>query len=710
LHFPESMSDRYNQRGVSASKEDVHQAIKNLDKGLFPKAFCKIVPDYLANDNEWCTVMHADGAGTKSSLAYIYWKETGDISVWKGIAQDAIIMNIDDLLCVGATGNIVLSCTIGRNKNVIPGEVISAIINGTEEVLEMLRANGLNVISTGGETADLGDLVRTVVVDSTVVTRMRRSDVIDNSNIAAGNVIVGLASYGQASYEDSYNGGMGSNGLTSARHDVFQNEYASKFPETYDKDVPAKLVYTGNYQIGDTIAGLDLPVGKLVLSPTRTYAPIMVKVLQKFRHKINGIVHCSGGAQTKVLHFIDNLHVVKDNLFEIPPLFRMIQEESGTDWREMYKVFNMGHRLEIYTDSSTAAAIIDIAKSFQVDAQIIGLARDIDLALLKVEGPLPALPIARDDAVRQGALVFAFGSPQGLRDSVTMGIVSAVARQPDPDSPLVYVQTDASINPGDSGGPLVNVKGELVGINTFILSASGGSQGLGFAIPGALVRIAYPKLRTFGHLHRGEIGMQFQTVTPLLAAGLGLPQEWGPMVSDVIPGSPAEAAGLRVKDIIVSVDGRAVDDVPQLALYLLALRDGERLTLGVRRGLEALSIVITAIEPDHNLNRLMDLIDPERNAVAALGVLAIDITEKTTPMLPPLREPSGVVVIARTAAGADGGTVGLTAGDTIHALNGLPVASIDELRNALAALKPQSPAVLQIERGGRFMYLAFELN
>jgi len=346
----------------------------------------------------------------------------------------------------------------------------------------------------------------------------------------------------------------------------------------------------------------------------------------------------------------------------------------------------------------------------KVDAEIIGLARDIDLALLKVEGPLPALPIARDDAVRQGALVFAFGSPQGLRDSVTMGIVSAVARQPDPDSPLVYVQTDASINPGDSGGPLVNVKGELVGINTFILSASGGSQGLGFAIPGALVRIAYPKLRTFGHLHRGEIGMQFQTVTPLLAAGLGLPQEWGPMVSDVIPGSPAEAAGLRVKDIIVSVDGRAVDDVPQLALYLLALRDGERLTLGVRRGLEALSIVITAIEPDHNLNRLMDLIDPERNAVAALGVLAIDITEKTTPMLPPLREPSGVVVIARTAAGADGGTVGLTAGDTIHALNGLPVASIDELRNALAALKPQSPAVLQIERGGRFMYLAFELN
>lgn len=346
----------------------------------------------------------------------------------------------------------------------------------------------------------------------------------------------------------------------------------------------------------------------------------------------------------------------------------------------------------------------------RVDAQIVGVARDIDLALLKVEGPLPALPFADDDTVRQGALVFAFGSPQGLRDSVTMGIISAVARQPDPDNPLVYVQTDAPINPGNSGGPLVNVKGELVGINTFILSASGGSQGLGFAIPSVLVQIAYPKLRSFGHLHRGEIGMRFQAVTPLLAAGLGLPQEWGPVVSDVLPGSPAEKAGLQLKDIVVSVDGRRVDHVPRLALYLLALRDGERVTLGVRRGSQALSIAITATEPDHDINRLMDLIDPEKNVVAALGVLAIDITEKTAPMLPPLREPSGVVVIARTRVGPDNGNVGLTTGDTIHTLNGVPVASIDELRRALAALKPQSPVVLQIERDGRFMYLAFELD
>ncbi|MBY0493900.1 MAG: trypsin-like peptidase domain-containing protein [Cyanobacteria bacterium] len=346
----------------------------------------------------------------------------------------------------------------------------------------------------------------------------------------------------------------------------------------------------------------------------------------------------------------------------------------------------------------------------RVDAQIVGVARDIDLALLKVAGPLPALRVADDETVHQGALVFAFGSPQGLRDSVTMGIISAVARQPDPDSPLVYLQTDAPINPGNSGGPLVNVKGELVGINTFILSASGGSQGLGFAIPSALIQIAYPKLRSFGHLHRGEIGMQFQAVTPLLAAGLGLSQQWGPVVSDVLPGSPAEKAGLQPKDIIVSVDGKRVDDVPRLALSLLALRDGERVTLGVRRGSQVLSIAITAAEPDHDINRLMDVIDPEKNVVAALGVLAIDITEKTAPMLPPLREPSGVVIIARTRVGPQNGTVGLTTGDTIHSLNGLPIASIDELRRALSALKPQSPVVLQIERDGRFMYLAFEID
>ncbi|HWI18040.1 MAG TPA: trypsin-like peptidase domain-containing protein [Vicinamibacterales bacterium] len=346
----------------------------------------------------------------------------------------------------------------------------------------------------------------------------------------------------------------------------------------------------------------------------------------------------------------------------------------------------------------------------RVDAQIVGLARDLDLALLKVDGPLPALPFADDDTVRQGALVFAFGSPQGLRDTVTMGIISAVARQSDPDNPLVYVQTDAPINPGNSGGPLVNVKGELVGINTFILSASGGSQGLGFAIPSVLVQIAYSKLRSFGHLHRGEIGMQFQAVTPLLAAGLGLSQEWGPVVSDVLPGSPAEKAGLQAKDIIVSVDGKRVDDVPRLALSLLALRDGERVTLGVRRGSQVRSIAITAAEPDHNFNRLMDVIDPEKNVVPALGVLAIDITQQTAPMLPPLREPSGVVVVARTTVGPDNGNVGLTTGDTIHSLNGVPIASIDELRRELAALKPKSPVVLQIERDGRFMYLAFELD
>jgi phosphoribosylformylglycinamidine cyclo-ligase len=366
------VSDRYNQRGVSASKEDVHQAISKLDKGLFPKAFCKIVPDYLANDPAYCTVMHADGAGTKSSLAYLYWKETGDLSVWKGIAQDAIIMNIDDLLCVGATDNILLSSTIGRNKNLIPGEIISAVINGTEEILEMLRNHGLNIISTGGETADLGDLVRTIIVDSTVTVRMKRSDVISNDNIKAGDVIIGLASYGKAVYEDSYNGGMGSNGLTSARHDMFSNYYASKYPESFDKDVPANLVYTGQYKLTDTVPGVDVNIGKLVLSPTRTYAPVIIEVLKNLRKQIHGIVHCSGGAQTKVMHFIDNLHIIKDNLFEIPPLFKLIQEQSKTDWKEMYKVFNMGHRMEIYVEEKYAEQIISISKSFGVDAKVIG--------------------------------------------------------------------------------------------------------------------------------------------------------------------------------------------------------------------------------------------------------------------------------------------------------------------------------------------------
>lgn len=367
------MSERYTQRGVSASKEDVHQAISKLDKGLFPKAFCKIVPDYLGNDADFCTVMHADGAGTKSSLAYIYWKETGDLSVWKGIAQDAIIMNIDDLLCVGATDNILLSSTIGRNKNLVPGEVISAIISGTEDVMEMLRNHGLQVISTGGETADLGDLVRTIVVDSTVVSRMKRKDVIDNSRIQAGNVIVGLSSSGQASYEDHYNGGMGSNGLTSARHDVFHKDYILKYPESYDQQIPADLVYSGRYKITDEIPNSPLNIGKLVLSPTRTYTPIIIEALKNFREHITGIVHCSGGAQTKVLHFINNyLHVIKDNLFDIPVLFKVIQEESQTPWSEMYKVFNMGHRMEIYIDEKFAGQIIDIAHHFRVDARIIG--------------------------------------------------------------------------------------------------------------------------------------------------------------------------------------------------------------------------------------------------------------------------------------------------------------------------------------------------
>lgn len=366
------MSDRYNQRGVSASKEDVHKAIANLDKGLYPKAFCKIVADHLGNDPDYCTVMHADGAGTKSSLAYIYWKETGDLSVWKGIAQDAIIMNVDDLLCVGATDNILLSSTIGRNKNLIPGEVIQAIIEGTEEVLAMLRSYGVNIISTGGETADVGDLVRTLIVDSTVTARMKREDVISNHSIQAGDVIVGLSSFGKATYEHEYNGGMGSNGLTSARHDVFSNIYSEKYPETFDPSVPKDLVYTGKYKVTDTRPNIETNIGKLVLSPTRTYAPIIQEVLTKFRSSVHGLVHCSGGAQTKVLHFVGDLHVIKDNLFETPPLFKIIQEESGTDWKEMYKVFNMGHRMEIYVPAEYAQEMIDISNRFHVAAQIIG--------------------------------------------------------------------------------------------------------------------------------------------------------------------------------------------------------------------------------------------------------------------------------------------------------------------------------------------------
>ena len=360
------------KRGVSASKEDVHQAISKLDKGLFPKAFCKIVEDTLGNDPDYCNIMHADGAGTKSSLAYMYWKETGDLSVWKGIAQDAIIMNTDDLLCVGAINNILVSSTIGRNKNLVPGEVISAIINGTEEVLQMLRDFGVNVVLTGGETADVGDLVRTVIVDSTVTCRMRRDEVISNDRIRPGDVVVGLASYGQAKYEEAYNGGMGSNGLTSARHDVFNKVLKTKFPESFDPAVPEELVYTGKYLLTDKAPGLDVDMGKLVLSPTRTYAPVMVEVLKQLRPQIHGIVHCSGGAQTKVLHFVDNVHVVKDNLFETPPLFRIIQEESGTDWKEMYKVFNMGHRLEIYLEERYAQEVIHIAESLGIEAQIIG--------------------------------------------------------------------------------------------------------------------------------------------------------------------------------------------------------------------------------------------------------------------------------------------------------------------------------------------------
>jgi phosphoribosylformylglycinamidine cyclo-ligase len=365
-------SEHYKLRGVSASKEDVHNAIRHLDKGLYPKAFCKIVPDLLAHDPAYCIVMHADGAGTKSSLAYIYWKETGDLSVWKGIAQDAVIMNIDDLLCVGATGPIVLSSTIGRNKNLVPGEVISTIINGTEEVLSMLRKFGMEIHSTGGETADVGDLVRTIIVDSTVTARLKRSDVIDNNKIQAGDVVVGLASYGRAIYENEYNSGMGSNGLTSARHDVFAKEYATKYPETYDKAVPEHLIYSGKHKVTDTYPGAPINIGKLVLSPTRTYTPIVMQVLKELRSEIHGMVHCSGGAQTKVLHFIDHLHVIKDNLFEIPPLFKLIHGLTGTDLKEMYKVFNMGHRLEFYVPEKIAPQIISISESFGVDAKVIG--------------------------------------------------------------------------------------------------------------------------------------------------------------------------------------------------------------------------------------------------------------------------------------------------------------------------------------------------
>jgi phosphoribosylformylglycinamidine cyclo-ligase len=380
-------SDRYSQRGVSASKEDVHQAISKLDKGLFPKAFCKIVPDYLGDYNDYCTVMHADGAGTKSSLAYIYWRETGDLSVWKGIAQDAVIMNIDDLLCVGATGNILLSSTIGRNKNQIPGEVIASIIDGTEEVLEMLRSHGLGIVSTGGETADLGDLVRTIIVDSTVVSRMKRSDVIDNSRIQPGDVIVGLASFGKASYENEYNGGMGSNGLTSARHDVFHKEYAEKYPESYDKNIKADLVYSGKYKVTDEVPEVNVNIGKLVLSPTRTYAPIVIEVLKHFRAQVHGMVHCSGGAQTKVLHFVENVHIVKDNLFETPPLFNLIHQQSGTDWKEMYKVFNMGHRMEIYLDERHAQEVIEISRNFNVDARIVGRVEAFSKKQLTIKSP-----------------------------------------------------------------------------------------------------------------------------------------------------------------------------------------------------------------------------------------------------------------------------------------------------------------------------------
>ena len=378
------MGQRYDKRGVSASKEDVHNAIKSIDKGLFPKAFCKVIPDILQGSEEHCNIMHADGAGTKSSLAYLYWKETGDLSVWKGIAQDAIVMNLDDLLCVGVTDNILLSSTIGRNKKLIPGEVIAAIINGTEEFLAEMRGHGIGIRSTGGETADVGDLVRTIIVDSTVTARLRRDELISNKNIRAGDVIVGLCSYGQASYESKYNGGMGSNGLTSARHDVFKKEYAEQYPESFDPMIPGELVYSGTKSLTDPTEVPGVDAGKMVLSPTRTYAPVISEVLKSYRQEIHGMIHCSGGAQTKVLHFIDKLHVVKDKLFPVPPLFRMIREESGTGWKEMYQVFNMGHRFELYVPESIAADIISISRSFSVDAQVVGHVEDSKAAKLTI--------------------------------------------------------------------------------------------------------------------------------------------------------------------------------------------------------------------------------------------------------------------------------------------------------------------------------------
>jgi len=383
-----SSGQRYSQRGVSASKEDVHNAIKHLDKGLFPRAFCKIVPDYLTGDQDYCLIMHADGAGTKSSLAYMYWKETGDLSVWKGIAQDALIMNIDDLLCVGATDNILLSSTIGRNKNRIPGEVIAAIISGTEELVKEMAQFGVHIHATGGETADVGDLVRTIIVDSTVTARIPRARVIDNARIEPGNVIVGLASYGQAVYEKEYNGGMGSNGLTSARHDVFEKYLAEKYPESFDPAVPESLIYSGKVKLTDAVPGSPLDAGKLVLSPTRTYAPVIKKILEECAlQDIHGMVHCSGGAQTKILHFIENLHVIKDTLFEVPPLFQLIQKQSGTDWKEMYQVFNCGHRMELYVKEEIARQIIDISQSFHIDAQIVGRVEASETKKLTIKGP-----------------------------------------------------------------------------------------------------------------------------------------------------------------------------------------------------------------------------------------------------------------------------------------------------------------------------------
>lgn len=376
------------QRGVSASKEDVHNAIRNIDKGLYPNSFCKIVPDILGSNDDYCNIMHADGAGTKSALAYIYWKETGDISVWKGVAQDAIIMNIDDLACVGALDNVLYSSTIGRNQKVIPGEVIAEIINGAEEVLQMLRDNGVSIISTGGETADVGDLVRTIIVDSTVTARMKKDDIFANDQIAPGDVIVGLASFGQSTYESEYNGGMGSNGLTSSRHDVFSKIYASKYPESYEPSIPSDLIYSGKYSLTDNIPGVPLNMGKLVLSPTRTYAPVIKKLISEIGKNIHGLIHCSGGAQTKILHFINELHIIKDNLFDPPPLFKIIQEESGTDWKEMYKVFNMGHRMEIYLPQQFAQSVIDISSSFNIEAQIIGRVEHMDNEKkLTISGP-----------------------------------------------------------------------------------------------------------------------------------------------------------------------------------------------------------------------------------------------------------------------------------------------------------------------------------